>query len=119
LELSETEKYRKFTAQQKSEIVLAWLRGPKTMSELCREHDVADGLLVKWREQFLAAGRWGSRSRANSCGDGSEDARRPFASSSRKPPCRGRRQDRWHQPPGDLAPARPSARGSLSAAERR
>jgi transposase len=54
--LSETGKYRKFTAQQKTEIVLASLRGPKTMAELCREHDIADGLLRKWREQFLAAG---------------------------------------------------------------
>jgi transposase len=54
--LSEIRKYRKFTAQQKTEIVLASLRGPKTMTELCREHDIADGLLRKWREQLLAAG---------------------------------------------------------------
>src|SRR3954465_8232481 len=45
-----------FSAQQKTEIVLASLRGPKTMTELCREHDIADSLLRKWREQFLAAG---------------------------------------------------------------
>src|SRR3954466_12981211 len=54
--LSETKKYRKFTAQQKTEIVLASLRGPKTMAELCREHEIADSLVRKWREQFLAAG---------------------------------------------------------------
>ena len=54
--MSDTRKYRKFTAQQKTEIVLASLRGPKTMTELCREHDIADSLLRKWREQFLAAG---------------------------------------------------------------
>jgi len=54
--VSESRKYRKFTAQQKTEIVLASLRGPKTMTELCREHDIADSLLRKWREQFLAAG---------------------------------------------------------------
>ena len=54
--LSETRKYRKFTAQQKTEIVLASLRGPKSMAELCREHEIADSLLRKWREQFLAAG---------------------------------------------------------------
>ena len=54
--MSETKKYRKFTAQQKTEIVLASRRGPKTMAELCREHDIADSLLRKWREQFLAAG---------------------------------------------------------------
>jgi transposase len=54
--LSETKKYRKFTAQQKTEIVLASLRGNKTHAELCREHDIADSLLRKWREQFLQAG---------------------------------------------------------------
>src|SRR3954462_5867308 len=54
--LSETRKYRKFSAQQKTELVLASLRGPKTMTELCREHDIADSLLRKWREQFLAGG---------------------------------------------------------------
>jgi transposase len=54
--LSENRRYRKFTAQQKTELVLALLRGPKTITELCREHDISDSLLRKWREQFLAAG---------------------------------------------------------------
>ena len=55
--MGETRKhYRKFTAQQKTELVLASLRGPKTISQLCREHDISDSLLRKWREQFLAAG---------------------------------------------------------------
>jgi transposase len=54
--LGETRRDRKFTAQQKTEIVLASLRGPKSMSELCREHEIADSLLGRWREQFLAAG---------------------------------------------------------------
>src|SRR5215212_11795338 len=56
LSLSETRKYRKFTAQQKTEIVLASLRGPKSVAELCREHEISDSLLRKWRDQFLAAG---------------------------------------------------------------
>ena len=54
--MSDTRKYRKFSAQQETEIVLASLRGPKSMAELCREHEIADSLLRKWREQFLAAG---------------------------------------------------------------
>ncbi len=54
--MSEIRKCRKFTAQQKTEIVVASLRGSKTLAELCREHDIADSLLRKWREQFLAAG---------------------------------------------------------------
>jgi transposase len=54
--LSETRKYRKFSAQQKSELVLASLRGPKTIAQLWREHDISETLLRRWREQFLAAG---------------------------------------------------------------
>jgi transposase len=54
--LSEKRTYRKFSAQQKSELVLASLRGQKTIAELCREHEISESLLRKWREQFLAAG---------------------------------------------------------------
>ena len=52
----DTRKYRKFSAQQKTEVVLASLRGPKSVAQLCREHDISESLLRKWREQFLAAG---------------------------------------------------------------
>ena len=54
--MGESRNYRKFSAQQKTEIVLASLRGPKTIAQLCREHDISDSLLRKWRDQFLAAG---------------------------------------------------------------
>ena len=54
--LSEKRTYRRFTAQQKSELVLASLRGQKTIAELCREHEISETLLRRWREQFLAAG---------------------------------------------------------------
>ena len=54
--MGESRSYRKFSAQQKTEIALASLRGPKTITELCRVHDIADSVLRKWREQFLAAG---------------------------------------------------------------
>ncbi len=48
--------YRKFTSQQKTELVLASLRGPKSISQLCREHEISETLLRRWREQFLTAG---------------------------------------------------------------
>jgi transposase len=54
--LSDKRKYRKFSAQQKSELVLASLRGHRTIAELCREHEISETLLRRWREQFLAAG---------------------------------------------------------------
>ncbi len=54
--MSEKRNYRKFTAQQKTELVLASLRGQKTVAEICRENDISETLLRRWREQFLAAG---------------------------------------------------------------
>ena len=71
LELSETRKYRKFTAQQKTEIVLASLRGPKTVAELCREHEISESLLRKWRDQFLH-----ELGRISRTGDATDDAKR-------------------------------------------
>jgi transposase len=54
--LSEKRTYRKFSAQQKSELVLASLRGQRSIAELCRELEISETLLRRWREQFLAAG---------------------------------------------------------------
>jgi transposase len=54
--LRESRKYRRFSAQQKTELALASLRGPRTVAEICREHEMSEPRLRKWREQFPAAG---------------------------------------------------------------
>ena len=54
--MSESRKYRKFTAQQKLEIVLAGLRGDRTVREVCREHHVSETQSYGWRDQLLQAG---------------------------------------------------------------
>ena len=54
--MSERRTYRKFTAQQKTELVLAALKGQKSIAELARERDISETLLRRWREQFLAGG---------------------------------------------------------------
>jgi transposase len=105
--MSEARKYRKFSASQKLELVLASLRGDRSVAEICREHVISETLLRRWREQLLEAGaarlagaeqrfrrscargspsssaRSGARptswrSRESSCGIGSETARRPI-----------------------------------------
>jgi transposase len=54
--LSETRrKYRKFTAQQKLELVMASLRGERSIAELCREHEISETLLRRWRDHALEA----------------------------------------------------------------
>jgi transposase-like protein len=55
--LSEQRKYRSWTAQQKIEIVLAGLRGERSVKEVCREHAISETLYYGWREKLLEGGR--------------------------------------------------------------
>ena len=55
--LSEQRKYRCWTAQQKIEIVLAGLRGDRSVKEVCREHAISETLYYGWREKLLEGGR--------------------------------------------------------------
>ena len=55
--MSEQRKYRSWTAQQKLEIVLAGLRGDRTVKEVCREHEIAETLYYGWRDKLLEGGR--------------------------------------------------------------
>ena len=49
--------YRKFTARQKLEIVLAGLRGDKSVKDVCREHEIAETLYYGWRDKLLESGK--------------------------------------------------------------
>jgi transposase-like protein len=53
--LSERRKYRSWTAQQELEIVLAGLRGDRSVREVCGEHASSETLYYGWRDQL--AGR--------------------------------------------------------------
>jgi transposase len=57
MRLSEQRKYRSWTAQQKLEIVLAGLRGDRSVKEVCREHEISDTLFYSWRDKLLEGGR--------------------------------------------------------------
>jgi transposase len=54
--LSDKRKDRKFTARQKVELVLASFRGDRSVAEICREHDLSETLLRRWRDQMIEAG---------------------------------------------------------------
>ena len=54
--MSDKRKYRKFTAKQKLELVLASFRGDRSVAEICREHDISETLLRRWRDQLVDAG---------------------------------------------------------------
>ena len=54
--MAEQRKYRKFTAQQKLEIVLAGLKGDRPVREICREHEISDTLYYQWRDKLYEGG---------------------------------------------------------------
>jgi transposase len=45
---------RKFTAELKSQVVLQVLSGERTMTEVCREHELTAQMVSDWKAQFLA-----------------------------------------------------------------
>jgi transposase-like protein len=55
--MSEKRKYRTFTPEQKTEIVLAGLRGDRSVRDVCREHEIAETLYYQWRDRLLEGGK--------------------------------------------------------------
>ena len=49
-----SKKRKEYKPEFKVEVVLEGLRGEKSIAQICREHQITDGLYYKWREQFLA-----------------------------------------------------------------
>ena len=52
-------KPRKWTAEEKLEIVLEGLKEKKPIAEICREHQISQTLYYRWRDKFLEAGEKG------------------------------------------------------------
>ena len=50
--MSEKKQYRTWTVAQKLEIVLAGLRGDRSVAEVCREHQISENLFYTWREKL-------------------------------------------------------------------
>jgi transposase len=54
--LSEQRKYRTWTAKQKLEIVLAGLKGDRSVRDVCREHGISETLYYGWRDKLIEGG---------------------------------------------------------------
>jgi transposase-like protein len=46
-------KRRTFSPEFKFEAVLEMVRGEKTIAQICRERDITESLLYKWRDAFF------------------------------------------------------------------
>lgn len=62
---------RQFSAQFKFETVMEVLRGEKPTAQVCRERDITDSLVYKWKQEFLdkAPGLFESKQAASSTRD--------------------------------------------------
>jgi transposase-like protein len=50
---------KRWSIDEKVEIVLAVIRGQEPMSRICKHHGVSETAVYRWREQFLEGGRAG------------------------------------------------------------
>jgi len=46
----------KHTAQEKVEIVLMGLKSPRSISELCRKHNISPNTYTRWKRNFVNGG---------------------------------------------------------------
>jgi transposase len=49
-------KRRAFSAEFKFETVVEALRGEKSSAQICRERDISENLLSRWKQEFLEGG---------------------------------------------------------------
>ena len=68
--MSEKRKYRTFTRELKLEIVLAGLRGDRTVRDICREYEIAETLYYQWRDRLLEGGKAALATPRDNSGDG-------------------------------------------------
>jgi transposase-like protein len=49
-------KYRQFDPDFKFSVVMQLLSGSKSITELCREHQLKDSVVYRWRDELVARG---------------------------------------------------------------
>jgi transposase-like protein len=52
-------KIKRWSSSRKAELVLALLKGTKQIIDVCRENDLKQSEVEKWKEDFLKAGEQG------------------------------------------------------------
>ncbi|MCB0990113.1 MAG: transposase [Acidimicrobiales bacterium] len=55
--MSEKKQRRSWTPDEKAEIVLAGLRGDRSVRDVCREHEISETQFCQWRDRLLEGGK--------------------------------------------------------------
>jgi len=56
-QMSEKKQRCSWTPDEKAEIVLAGLRGDRSVRDVCREHDITEASFYQWRDRLLEGGK--------------------------------------------------------------
>jgi transposase-like protein len=46
-------KHKKYSADEKLAVVMAMLKGEKTVAQICKEYGISDGISYRWRDEAL------------------------------------------------------------------
>ena len=60
-------KIKRWSAARKVQIVLDLLRGSKALIDVCRENDLKQSEVERWKEDFLKGGTLGLKAKSPSC----------------------------------------------------
>jgi len=55
--MSEKKQRRSWTPDEKTEIVLAGLRGDRSVRDVCCEHEISEAQFYSWRDRLLEGGK--------------------------------------------------------------
>lgn len=50
---------KKYTAEEKLAVVMAMLKGQKTVVQICKEYGIGDAMAYRWRDEALEAMKQG------------------------------------------------------------
>ena len=56
-------KIKRWSAARKAEIVLTLIRGTKSLVDICRENDLKQSEVERWKEDFLTSGERGLKAK--------------------------------------------------------
>src|SRR6056297_3416553 len=78
-------KRRDWSAEEKVEIVLAGIKGEKSIAQICRDNNISQTTYYNWRDKFLDSAKSAFRNGTSSNEKESENSHSPVTKATRLP----------------------------------